>query len=208
MNALFREEINSGKVIIYMDDILIFTETLEEHRRIVEEVLTKFDENQLFLNPDKCTFETEEIEYLGLIVSRDRIRMDPVKVAAVKEWPTPTSKREVQQFLGFVNFYRRFIREYSKIAKPLTELMGKLEWKWEQRQADAFNNIRSRVSSTPILAIPNDEGRYRVEADSSDYATGAILSQQPSKEAKLACCRERTEKRESSPMMIPDGSVF
>jgi len=178
MNTIFREEINSGKVIIYMDDVLIFTETLEEHRRIVEKVLAKFSDNQLFLNPDKCTFEANEIEYLGLIVSQNQVWMDPVKVEAVREWPAPKNKKEVQQFLGFVNFYRRFIEGYSRIAKPLTELTGNSEWRWEQRQADAFNDIRSRVSSAPILVMPYDEGKYRVEADSSDYAMGAILSQE------------------------------
>jgi len=178
MNAIFRDEINSGKVFIYMDDVLVFTEDLEEHRRIVGKVLAKFDENQLFLNPDKCTFKANEIEYLGLIISKDQVRMDPVKVEVVKEWPVPKNKKEVQQFLAFVNFYQRFIEGYSTVAKPLTELTGKLEWKWEQRQADAFNNIRSCVSSAPILAMPNDDGKYRVEADSSDYATGAILSQE------------------------------
>ena len=113
MNTIFREEINLGKVIIYMDNILIFTETLEEHWRIIEKVLVKFDENQLFLNPDKCMFKASEIEYLGLIVSENQVRMDPVKVEAVREWPTPKNKKEVQQFLGFVNFYRRFIEGYS-----------------------------------------------------------------------------------------------
>lgn len=93
------------------------------------------------MNPDKCTFEASEIEYLGLIVSKDQVRMDLVKVEAVREWPVPRNKKEVQQFLGFVNFYRRFIEGYSTVAKPLTELTGKLEWRWEQRQVDAFNTI-------------------------------------------------------------------
>jgi len=178
MNTLFQDKINSGKVIIYMDDVLIFTETLEEHRRIVEKVLAKFDQNQLFKNPDKCTFEATEIEYLGLIVSKDQVQMDPVKVQAVREWPVPRNKKEVQQFLGFVNFYWRFMEGYSPVAKPLTKLTRSLEWKWEQRQMDTFNNIRSRVSSAPILTMPNEDGKYQVEANSSDYATWAILSQE------------------------------
>jgi Reverse transcriptase (RNA-dependent DNA polymerase) len=87
MNSLFKEEINSGKVIIYMDDLLIFTETLEEHLTMVQQVLKKFADNKLFLKPEKCTFEADKVEYLGALVSKDRVCMDPAKVSAVKDWP-------------------------------------------------------------------------------------------------------------------------
>ena len=127
MNGLFHEEINEGHVIIYMDDILIFTETLEEHRRIVQKVLQKLRENKLYLKHNKCTFEQEEVEYLGLLVSHVKVQMDPVKTEAVVEWPTPKVKRDVQQFLGFVNLYRWFIQRFARISKPLMELTGKSE---------------------------------------------------------------------------------
>lgn len=178
MNTIFREEINSGKVIIYMDNVLIFTETLEEHRRMVRQVLEKFKANKLFLKPEKCTFEASEVEYLGVLVSHNQVRMDPTKVAAVRDWPTPKNRREVQQFLGFANFYRRFIEGYGRVSKPLTELTGKNQWKWEKDQEDAFQELKRRVCSAPVLAMPNNNGMFRVEADSSDFATGGILSQQ------------------------------
>ena len=104
-----------------MDEILIFTETLEEHREIVRSVLQKLRENKLYLKHEKCTFEQEEVEYLGLLVSQGKVGMDPVKTGAVAEWPIPKAKRDVQQFLGFVNFYRRFIQGFAGISKPLME---------------------------------------------------------------------------------------
>jgi len=171
MNGLFREEINGGMVIIYMDDILIITETLEKHREMVQKVLEKLRENKLYLKHDKCIFEAEEVEYLGLLVSYGKVRMDPVKTEAIASLPVPKAKRDVQQFLGFVNFYRRFIKVFAGISKPLTELTGKAEWKWGSDQQEAFDQIRSITMTAPVLAIPNDEGRYRVEADASDFAT-------------------------------------
>ena len=145
MNGLFREEINDGHVIIYMDDILIFTETLEEHKRLVRRVLQKLRENKLYLKHDKCTFEEEEVEYLGLLVSKGKVRMDPVKTKAVGDWPIPKTKRDIQQFLGFVNFYRRFIQGFAGISKPLTELTGKAEWKWGSEQQNAFDQIKEAM---------------------------------------------------------------
>ena len=89
MNTLFREEIDKGIVVVYLDDILIFTKTREEHKEITKQVLQKLRENKLFLKPEKCSFEEEEIEYLGLLISDNQIKMDPAKVKAIAEWPTP-----------------------------------------------------------------------------------------------------------------------
>jgi hypothetical protein len=106
-------------VCIYLDNILIFSKDLDRHRKIVQEVLEILRKNKLFLKHEKCEFEQTWIEYLGLISSKDRVEMDPVKVTRVAEWPTPTNKRETQQFLGFINFYRRFIQDFSHHAKLL-----------------------------------------------------------------------------------------
>ncbi|SJL15525.1 uncharacterized protein ARMOST_19025 [Armillaria ostoyae] len=105
MNDIFKDLIASGKVTIYLDDILIFTKDLDEHRRIVRQVLQKLRENKLFLKAEKCEFEVLETEYLGVIISEGQVRMDPVKLAGIAEWPTPTKKKELQSFLGFTNFY-------------------------------------------------------------------------------------------------------
>jgi hypothetical protein len=115
------KDLREGKtVVVYIDDILVFTNKndVEKHRRIVQEVLQILKDNDLYLKPEKCSFEKEEVEFLGLIVSNGRVSMDPVKVQGVKNWPTPTSVKDIQRFMGFANFYRRFILGFSNIAKP------------------------------------------------------------------------------------------
>ncbi|TFY76193.1 hypothetical protein EWM64_g7821 [Hericium alpestre] len=109
MNELFKDLIDTDKVVIYMDDILIFTETLEEHRDLVHKVLQCLQDNDLFLKPEKCLFEQPSVEFLGLIVSHNTLTMDPVKVAGITEWPAPHNVKDVQSFVGFGNFYRHFV---------------------------------------------------------------------------------------------------
>jgi hypothetical protein len=105
MNEIFHDLVLQGVVCIYIDNILIFTKTLEEHCRISRLVLERLCEHKLYLRHDKCKFEKEKIEYLGVVISHNHVKMDPVKVASIAEWPTPKSKKEVQSFLGFTNFY-------------------------------------------------------------------------------------------------------
>ena len=103
---------------------------------------------------EKCYFDKEEIDFLGLIITEKGIRMDPNKVKAVTTWPTPMTKRELQQFLGFVNFYQRFVKGFAKIAKPLTKLMGKNEWLWMELQQRAFEELKQEITSKRMLIIP------------------------------------------------------
>jgi len=103
-------------VVVYLDDILIFTKTKEEHEQAVQRILQVLKENKLFLRPEKCEFCKQRIEYLGLVISENEVSIDPVKVTGVREWPTPKNKTDVQAFLGFVNFYRRFIWDFSAKA--------------------------------------------------------------------------------------------
>jgi hypothetical protein len=109
MNDILHDLIMDGVVSVYLDDILIFTKTVEEHRRITALVLERLRTHKLYLRADKCEFERTRIEYLGLIISEGHVEMDPVKIAGVREWPVPTNRKEVQSFLGFTNFYQRFI---------------------------------------------------------------------------------------------------
>ena len=116
MNDIFRSLIEEGVVAVYMDDILVFTKTLEEHRSVVKRVLQILKDNKLYLKPEKCIFETQKVEFLGFILSEDQIEMDPVKIEGVRNWPHPRNVKELQSFLGFINFYRRFIEDFSKVA--------------------------------------------------------------------------------------------
>ena len=113
-----------------MDNILIFMQTIEEHRDIVRWVLQILANNKLLLCPKKCKFYQTKIEYLVVILLQDSIETDPTKTKEVARWPEPWDKREMWQFLGFCNFYHWFIPRFAKVAKPLTELTGKKEWKW------------------------------------------------------------------------------
>ena len=179
MNDLFKEVIDDGHVVIYMDDILVFTSDLESHRRIVKKVLEILAKNKLYLKAEKCSFEQTKVEYLGLIISAGKIEMDPVKVQGVSAWPTPSTVKEVQSFLGFVNFYRRFIMDFSHIAKPLHDLTRKdIAWNWTDACQNAFDSLKTAITSSPILVFPDDNKPYKLEADSSNYATGAVLSQE------------------------------
>ena len=133
MDDIFEELITEGIVVVYLDDILIFTETLEEHQKVTQRVLELLEKHKLYLRPDKCEFEKTTVEYLGVIISHNSVAMDPVKVAGVAEWPAPTNKKEVQSFLGFTNFYRRFIKDFSDHARPLFNLTrNDTKWHWDR----------------------------------------------------------------------------
>src|SRR6202522_2346483 len=181
MDDIFENLITEGVVVVYLDDILIFTKMLEEHRKVTRKVLDLLQLHNLFLKPEKCEFERTTIKYLGVVIFQDSVMMDPAKVARVSEWPTPTTKKEVQSFLGFVNFYRRFIEDFSHIARPLFNLTkNNSDFRWSSNEQSAFNTLKGNVTSAPILALPNNLKPFCIEADSSDFATGVVLSQQGS----------------------------
>ena len=139
----------------------------------------------LYLKPEKCKFERCEVEYLGVIISHNLVKMDPAKIAGVADWPTPTTKKEVQSFLGFINFYRRFIEDFSHHARPLFDLTkNDSEFRWLSEEQSVFKVLRDRITSAPILALLDNSTPFRVEADSSDFATGAVLSQQSTEDGK------------------------
>lgn len=113
-----------------------------------------------------------------MIIWKGHVQMDPVKVQGVTEWPQPECKKDIQSFLRFCNFYRRFIRDYGCIAKPLMSLTGKTDWIWEDAQNDAFLAVKEAIVTAPVLILPDENSLYRVECDASDYALGAVLSQE------------------------------
>src|SRR5258707_13491585 len=131
INDILQDFIHNGKAICYMDDILVYSHTLSDHQQIVHQVLSTLQEWRLFLKPEKCKFEQKEVECLRLVISKDHVTMDPMKVRGVTEWPTPKKVKEVQSLLGFVNFYQKFIHDFSDIAYPLYVITCKTQkWAW------------------------------------------------------------------------------
>ena len=158
MNSVFADLIAKGQVAVYMDDILIYSKELKEHRQVVCKVLKRLKHYNLYLKPEKCKFEKNSMEYLGMIISPGEVRMDPSKVATVKDWPTPTMLKEVRVFIGFANFYRRFIKDFSVMAHPLHDLTKKdTPWTWGSPQQEAFDSIKTKFCSEPILKVYDPE---------------------------------------------------
>ena len=159
MDTIFEDLISEGVVVMYLDDILIFTKTLEEHQEVVQQVMELLQQHNLSLKPEKCEFKKSSMEYLGVIVSHDSVKMDPIKVAGVTEWPISTNKKEVQSFLGFTNFYRRFIEGFSHVAHPLFDLTkadSTFHWLMEEQFvmiAPPFVFL-SPIPSMPLSPLP------------------------------------------------------
>jgi transposase InsO family protein len=191
MNDVFRKYLDDF-LGVYLDDLIIYTtvsrdtsaassapEDNPEHVAQVRTILQTMRENGLYANPKKCVFHTRKVEFLGHIVSPSGLAMDPGKMKVVADWPTPRNVKEVQSFLGFANFYRRFIRGYSEIAKPLTNLTKKdIAFKMLEEEHNAFQRLKKAFTSAPILAHFHPDRAIIVETDASDYAIAAILSQE------------------------------
>jgi hypothetical protein len=137
------------------------------------------EEHDLYLKPEKCEFAKGEIEYLGVIIGQNKIRMDPRKLKGIADWPVPRNPTEVRQFLGFTGYYRYFMPNYSKIARPLLDLTKKgLVWRWERPQHNAFKELKTRMCCSPVLTQPDFEKKFYLQTDASAYGVGAVLSQQ------------------------------
>jgi len=179
MNDLFRDLINQGDTVTFIDDILVAMDTEEGHDELVEEVLKRLEENDLFVKPEKCKWKVREVEFLGVIISPKGVEIQKEKVEGVLNWPVPRNVKEVQKFLGLANYYRRFIKDFAKIAAPLHVLVRKEQkwkWKWEEEQEEAFGRLKRAFTTESVLAIPDINREMRVEADASDYATEGVLS--------------------------------
>ncbi|CCO34985.1 Retrotransposable element Tf2 155 kDa protein type 1 [Rhizoctonia solani AG-1 IB] len=177
MNNIFRDLLDIT-VIVYLDDILIFSNSREEHVQHVTEVLSCLQKHNLFCNPSKCVFFVTEVTYIVLVVTPEGISMEQEKVKAIQEWPEPRNVKQVQSFLGFANFYRRFVHDFSRLAHPLTSLIQKDQpWVWEAAQREAFHQIKTAISQEPVLAHPDESQPYTLETDASGAAMGPVLSQ-------------------------------
>ncbi|KAL0282359.1 UNVERIFIED_CONTAM: Retrovirus-related Pol polyprotein from transposon [Sesamum angustifolium] len=151
-------------VVVYLDDIVVYSGTLAEHVEHLRQVLTRLREHELYAKVSKCSFAQESISFLGHIVERGRIRMDPKKVQAIEEWRPPSDVHDLRSFLGLANYYRRFVKGYSEIARPLTDLLKKTEtWDWTPQCQVAFDNLKRAIVTDPCwpYQICRNRSRWR-----------------------------------------------
>ena len=156
MNHIFREQIAEGYVVVYLDDILIFSKYAQDHERHLDEVLGILEQNKLYAKLTKCDLNKPELLYLGHILGRDGVRVNAKKVQAVKEWPVPRSLHDVRCFLGLTNYYRKFLQGYAQRARPLTDILrGKTAFQWSEICQKAFDGLKLDLISAPLLALPD-----------------------------------------------------
>ena len=182
MNEVFRPLLDKS-VVIYLDDILIFSRTWEDHLRNVGAVLQRLRDSKLYAKLSKCEFGKESVEFLGHVVSNEGVSVDAKKVEAIKEWPVPTNIHDLRAFLGLANYYRRFVLNYSKPALPLTRMLKKgAVIAMGEAELDAFDAIKEALMTAPVLAVADPKLGYRIVTDASDFAIGAILLQDQGKD--------------------------
>ena len=176
MNDILRDLIDTGDIAAFMDDVLVGTEDEKKHNEIVGEVLRRIEENDLYIKPEKYVWKVKEIDFLGLVMGAEGIKMQEKKVTGVLEWPRPKMVKEVQKFLGLANYYRRFIKDFAKLAKPLYKLVRKdKKWNWEEEQKVAFKELKRVFTIRPVLVVPDLDKEIRVEVNTSEYAIKGVL---------------------------------
>ena len=185
VNDIFKDYLDLF-VVVYLDDILIFSPSIDRHREHVKNVLKRLRIHGLYAKPEKCEFERRSIQFLGLIISVNGIEMDPQKVTAILDWPAPVDKKGVQRFVGFANFYRKFIRGFSNIIAPITSLTKQtVRFHWSPEAQGAFEALKKLFTSASVLKHPDPSLPYILEVDASETAVGAVLSQRQGPKALL-----------------------
>jgi hypothetical protein len=177
MNSVFMPELEKF-VVVFIDDILVYSKNEDEHTEHLHIILQRLCDHHLYAELSKCELWLREIKFLGHIVSQDGISVDPEKVQEVMDWKPPTTVRQIRSFLGLAGYYRRFIRDFSKIAKPMTELLKKgVKFDWSQKCVDAFHALRQHLTIALVLAQPNNTKSFDVYCDASGTRLGCVLMQ-------------------------------
>ena len=177
MNEIFHDM--SDVCVVYIDDLMIFTEkdNQEEHDRVVLEVLKRLHDNDLFVKPEKCRFRVTEVDFLGMIISHDGIKMDPEKVNAILKWPEPTNVKQVCAFLGLGNFYWRFIKDYTIISRPMVDLTCKdVIFNFSNKEKASFEALKAAFTTAPVLQYPDQDHEFRLETDMSEFTIRGVIS--------------------------------
>ena len=208
MQIVFRDELH-WMLIVFLDDLIIFSKTVEEHLDKLDIVLQRLVEHGLKIEPSKCAILRESVKFLGRVVSENGIECDPEKVKAVEEWPVPENTEELGAFLATVGYHRKYIKNFSQIAKPLHELLStdpnrckkkqgrkrvkskKIEWNWEGKHDEAFNILKQRLVTAPLLGFPDFSKPFIVETDASNKGLGAVLLQEQEGETRVIAYASR-----------------
>ena len=159
-------------MLVFLDDILIYSPTLDDHMVHLQEVFELLRQNQLYLKESKCSFAQPNLSYLGHIISSTGVSTNPSKIQNMQKWPVPTSVTELRGFLGLTGYYRRFIKGYGLITKPLNSLLNKKAFQWS-----SFDKVKMAMTQTPVLALPNFQEPFVIETDACQDGVGAVLMQ-------------------------------
>ena len=186
--------------LVYLDDIIVYSQTIPEHLQRLKEVFERLKRVNLKLKPSKCCLLRSEVAFLGHIVSREGVATDPGKIDTVLNWPTPGNVTDVRSFLGLCSYYRRYVLHFAEIASPLHALTGHdHKFQWTPACQEAFDRLKTALTSAPILSMPNDSGPYTLDTDASLYSIGAVLSQsQGGEERVIAYASRKLSKSEQN----------
>jgi hypothetical protein len=177
MNRVFRPYLDTF-VIVFIDDILIYSESVNEHREHLRTILETLREHQLYAKFSKCEFWLDQVMFLGHVISKDGVSVDPAKVEAVTNWAPPKNVSEIRSFLGLAGYYRRFIQDFSRIAMPMTKLLRKgVKFAWSEKCEQSFQTLKTKLTTAPVLALPSGSGGFVVYTDASGTGLGCVLMQ-------------------------------
>jgi hypothetical protein len=176
MNSVFADYLRKF-VLVFFDDILIYSKTYIQHIKHLHLVLQTLRENKLFAKLSKCVFAAPQVEYLGHIISGAGVLTDPNKIEAVKSWPQPKNVTQLRSFLGLAGYYRRFVQNYGQICRPLHDILKKDSFSWTPTQTHAFRQLKAALTSPPVMALPDFTLPFTLETDASGTGLGAVLMQ-------------------------------
>jgi hypothetical protein len=198
MNKVFMEYLDRF-VVVFIDDILIYSKSESDHEEHLRLVLQKLRDNQLYAKFSKCEFWIDKVSFLGHIISNGGIAVDLAKLKEIMEWRVPTTVTEIRSFLGLVGYYRRFIEGFSKIVKPMTSLLEKgSEFKWDEKCQDSFDQLKKRLMSPPVLIMPDLQKGFDIYCDACGQGLGCVLMQEGHVIAYASC---QLWKHELTPLM-------